>query len=99
MTPAEIKKLTDQATRAKALLQRSAASGERTKVILDNYEKTLSAFEANADRISKADADLSAVLSAMGNAGPILEDAFQNDVSVVSVKPSETAHLPKVNGV
>src|ERR1700677_3034854 len=78
MTPAEIAKLTEQAKRAKALMTRSSVSGERAKTVFDNYEKTLTAFEANVEVVSKRDADLAAAMSAMGNAGPILEEAFQD---------------------
>jgi hypothetical protein len=49
MTPAEIIKLTEQASRAKVLMSRSSSTGERAKTVFDNYEKTLTAFESNVD--------------------------------------------------
>ena len=97
MTPQEITKLTEQARRAKTLMQRSATSGERAKAVMDNYETTLTNFEANIERVSKEDAALAAMMSAMGNGGPVLEQAFSNDATPVSANPSETAHLHKVD--
>lgn len=100
MTPAEIAKLTEQAKRGKALMVRSSTSGDRAKTVFDNYEKTLAAFDANVETVSKRDADLSAAMSAMGNAGPILEEAFQDEkpAEPVGVRAAENAHLPAVNG-
>ena len=99
MTPLEITKLTEQARRAKSLMQRSADSGERAKVVMNNYEKTLVNFEENVERVSKEGAALAAMLSAMGNGGPVLEQAFSHDdhSQPVSANPSETAHLHKVS--
>lgn len=96
MTPVEITKLTDQAKRAKRLLERSATASEHARVVNDRYEGTLSTFEAHVDRVSKEDAALTSVLAAMGNAGPILEEAFQD--GKVSTHPEEVAHLPKADG-
>ena len=100
MTPAEIGKLTEQARRAKTLMTRSSTSGERAKTVFDNYEKTLATFDANVELVSKQDAALSAAMAAMGNAGPILDAAFQDEDAVkpVNAQPSEGAGLPKVNG-
>ena len=97
MTPNEITKLTEQARRAKTLMARSAASGERAKVVMDNYEGTLTVFEEQIERVSKEDAALAAMMSAMGNGGPVLEQAFSNDSHPVSADPSETAHLHNVD--
>ena len=104
MTPNEITKLTEQARRAKTLMQRSADSGEHAKIVMNNYEKTLTNFEENIDRVSKEGAALAAMMSAMGNGGPVLEQAFSNDgdsaarsAAPVSANPSETAHLHKVD--
>jgi hypothetical protein len=81
MTPAEITKLTEQAGRAKALMARSSSTGERAKTVFDNYEKTLGAFESNVERVSKEDAALAAMMAGMGNAGPVLDAAFQDDTA------------------
>lgn len=78
MTPAEIAKLTEQAARAKALMTRSSKSGANAKMVFDRYEGTLNAFDANVERVSKEDAALTATMAAMGNAGPVLEQAFQD---------------------
>jgi hypothetical protein len=101
MTPAEIGKLTAHAERAKKLMVRSSEVGQKAGPVLDSYEATLSLFEANISRVSKEDAALAAMMAAMGNAGPVLDAAFQDDKVVagpVSAKPEETAHLPAVNG-
>lgn len=97
MTPAEISKLTEQAKRAKVLMARSSVAGERARAVNDSYETTLGTFEANVERVSKEDAALIAAMAAMGNAGPILEEAFQDD-KAVDAKPKETAHLHSTNG-
>ena len=99
-TPAEITKLTQMASRAKALMSKSSAVGDRATLVMDRYEKTLANFEANINRVSKEDAALAAALSEMGNAGPVLDSAFQDEAPAapVSAKPSETAHIPTVNG-
>jgi len=96
MTPQEITKLKEQANRSKALMKRSSMAGDRAKSVMDNYEKTLTAFEANVERVSKEDAALAAAMAEIGNAGPILDEAFQDEP--VSANPSENAHLPEVKG-
>jgi hypothetical protein len=105
MTPAEITKLKAHAENAKALMRRSATIGERAGVVLDRYEKTLGEFSANIDRVSKEEAELKAAMSAMGNAGPALDAAFQDEQPLakeatfpVEAKPSESAHLHEVFG-
>jgi hypothetical protein len=100
MTPAEIAKLTEQAKRASTLMRRSSTSGNRAQTVFDNYEKALAAFEANVELTDKNTAALNAAMAAMGNAGPILDAAFQDEESdnPVSAQPSEGAGLPKVNG-
>jgi hypothetical protein len=100
MTPAEITKLTEHARRAKNLMERSSRTASRAEFVMDNYEKTLSNFESQVERVSKEDAALAAAMAGMGNAGPVLDAAFQDDTSLqddapVSAKPSETAHLPE----
>ena len=94
MTPAEITKLSEHAKRAKALMQKSSVAGDRAASIMDNYEKTLAKFEEHLATVERNDADLSAALSAMGNGGPILEDAFRE--APAGVAPSEHAHLSEV---
>lgn len=99
MTPAEIAKLTEQAKRAKSLMARSSHSGERAKTVFDRYEQTLANFEANVERVDKQDAALASAMAEMGNAGPILDEAFQDGATpkvAVNAKPSETAQLAAV---
>lgn len=79
MTPAEIAKLTDQATRAKALMVKSAASGEKAKAVFDSYEATLAKFDANVAQVKANDQSLNSVLATMGNAEVVLDAAFQAD--------------------
>ena len=93
MTPAEITKLTEQASRAKALMVRSSSTGERAKTVFDNYEKTLGAFESNVERVSKEDAALAAMMAGIGNAGPVLDAAFQDDAATNSA-PLTAAAAP-----
>ena len=94
MTPQEITKLREQATRAKSLMKRSSFAGERAKSVMDGYEKTLIAFEANVELVDKEHAALAAAMAEIGNGGPILDEAFQDEP--VSAKPSEVAHLSEV---
>jgi hypothetical protein len=108
MTPAEITKLKEHAERAKGLMRKSAVVGAQATTVLDRYEQTLATFEANIDRLSREESDLKAAMAAMGNAGPALDAAFQDDPSTaangaapnspVEAQPSESAHLHKVLG-
>jgi hypothetical protein len=100
MTPAEIAKLTEQAQRAKTLMAKASQSGAKAKNVNDSFEQTLARFDSNVDQVSKQDAALQAMMAAMGNAGPILDQAFQDDAPAapVSAKPGENAHLAAVNG-
>ena len=95
-TPAEIKKLTEQALRGKALMQRSSKSGQRAAKVMDNYENTLNTFDAHIERVNKEDAELNAVLAQMGNVEPALAAAFQSD-EPAQAQPKETAGLNKVS--
>jgi ABC-type transporter Mla subunit MlaD len=98
MTPAEITKLSEHAKRAKALMQRSSVTAERAAQIIENYERTLSNFENHITSVQKNDAELSAIIAAMGNGAPVLEDAFRDSQpqGETHAKPSETAHLSEV---
>jgi hypothetical protein len=78
MTPAEIAKLTEQANRGRDLMAQSAKSGERAGTVFDRYEQTLSQFNANVERVAKEESALKSAMIAMGNAEPVLEQAFQD---------------------
>jgi hypothetical protein len=84
MTPAEITKLKGHAERAKSLMRKSAIVGAQAAAVLDRYEQTLATFEANIDRVSREESDLKAAMAAMGNAGPALDAAFQDDPSTAN---------------
>lgn len=89
-TPAEITKLTEQARRAKALMNKTTTVQVSANKVMTNYEKTLSNFSAHVDRISKEDAALAAMMAEMGNAAPEIENALNGSTEA---KPAETAHL------
>lgn len=92
LTPAEIAKLTDQAIRGKALMAKSSKSAVRATTVFDNFEATLARFDAGVDGVDQQEKALAAQLTAMGNAGPILDATFQDD------KAAKTPVPPPVNG-
>jgi hypothetical protein len=98
MTPAEITKLTEQASRAKALMVKSATSGEKAKAVFDSYEATLAKFDANVAQVKANDVALNSVLSSMGNAEVVLDAAFQDDKTTdsapLTAAPSDVAPQP-----
>jgi hypothetical protein len=96
MTPAQIAKLTEQATRTKALMARSSTSGDRAKTVLDNFEGTLNRFDAGISQVDSQEKALAAQLQAMGNAAPVLDAAFPDG----AVKPPVVAPVtpPVANG-
>ena len=94
MTPAEIRKLTEHANRAKSLMHTSSEVGAKAGPVLDSYEQTLEQFAANIDRVKSEDSALKSAMAEMGNAGAAMEDAFRTDPPK-DTQPSEVAHLPK----
>lgn len=86
MTPAEITKLTEQASRAKVLMAKSSVSGEKAKAVFDSFEITLAKFNANVEQVKANDLQLNAMLSGMGNAEVVLDAAFQDDKAADAVK-------------
>ena len=92
-TPSQIKKLTDQALRAKTLMRQTSAAADTAATVFGRYEETLSTFNAHVSAVSKNEAELKASMVEMGNMSGVLEEAFRDD-STVSAKPEESAKLP-----
>jgi hypothetical protein len=91
MTPAEITKLTEQASRAKTLMVKSSASGEKAKAVFDSYEAMLAKFDANVAQVKANDVALNTVLASMGNAEVVLDAAFQDDKAAAGSAPLTAA--------
>jgi hypothetical protein len=85
--PTDIQKLTEQMQRAKSLIAEAAKSGEKSEVIMNNFEKTLTQFNNHSDKIAEYDAQLAAMLAVTGNGGPPLETTFPPPVDVVHTMP------------
>lgn len=78
MTPAEIAKLTEQATRGKALMARSSRAATRSTTVFDNFEATLTRFETGVEQVDQQEKALASQLTAMGNAGAIIDATFSD---------------------
>jgi hypothetical protein len=78
-TPAAIAKLTEHATRAKALMADTANAADKAGPILDNYEATLRRFKAGLSEVAANEKELAAMLRDMGNATDIIGTAFQDE--------------------
>lgn len=77
-TPAAITRLTEHAARAKSLMVATDKTAEVAGPILDNYEATLTRFKAGLSQVKENEKALAAVLQGMGNAGNIIDSAFQD---------------------
>jgi len=88
--PTDIQKLTEQMQRAKLLISEAAKSGEKSEVIMNNFEQTLTKFNDHSAKIAEYDSQLAAMLAASGNGGPPLDSTFPPSVDVVHTMPEVT---------
>ncbi len=78
-TPAAIARLTEHATRARALMRDTDSAADKAGPILDAYEATLTRFKAGLSQVSENEKVLAAMLAGMGNATDIIGSAFQDE--------------------
>jgi len=88
--PTDIQKLTEQMQRAKSLIAEAAKSGQKSEVIMNNFEQTLTQFNSHSDKIAEYDAQLAAMLAVTGNGGPALDTTFPPPVDVIHTMPAVT---------